>query len=238
MNYSDNTYYNYIPMINGFVYKWAMPDDYLRTILQELYEDARSYAYMHWLQVKHKFPTDEKQATNYYYHTVKLKLDTYLNKFYKHQIANSKMVKGIVTYERQTLSMTYIDEEVTINSKEVSVMDNALLLGLEELVTHIPEDEEVSIYKQLLTLFIEESEGRDKTIITMAIQNAMSFIRANPDVTLSKKSNCFDFQAIADELNMRTGTVNRAWQVYKARFLLRHPEVIKQLKDGSTEYLF
>lgn len=231
---NDKTYYDYLNLVDHFVRKWAEPDAYLHTIIEELIEDARSYAYLHYMEVHAKFPGEPDQANRYYHATVRYKLDTYLNYYYKGQV--QRRINGKMTRWAPPQAV-YLDAPVERDTENNngSILDTALFHGLPQLVTMPETPTFTGKHQEILTKYQLECTGRTREVVKLALKNALRYLDNHPDKPVSRSSGAFDFLSIGNQVGIKPLSANNIWMKYRKEFLERHPEVLDIIRQKDVE---
>lgn len=232
----DNVYYQWLPYVDNWVKRWASQDFDLRPRLPELIEDARSYAYLLWLEIAKKMP-DEVSAEKYYKSVVHKRLDTYMNKYYKNQYLyynkwSDKDGDRVIPYKT-----VYADAPIATTEKGVEVP----LWDVLPIDRPSPEDtyidnEEQRISRALIDVFIAYATPNIKPVIEEIVNNALTAMKKNPDIG-QKDKYFYDINQVALNHNMTYGSTIQAWNKHKKHFIRRYPAIIEYLQTNNVEAL-
>jgi hypothetical protein len=223
MTNDDSYYYNNLYAIDSYVKRWANATGF-RSSVQAIIEDARSYGYMYYMELLRRFEGDEVQVRNYYGKTVQLKLDTYLNSFYRGERWQGVMKNGIVTRFRETPFYVHLDAQDQYGetlAQNPPKGDTSLVAR----DTYFPED-----WSGHLATFVQEAPAPQQPVLRQLVQNALLYSDQNPDFGL-QNGRGLDVKGTADKYGLSQNQVRGRWERARTSYKQRHPEVLEALRE-------
>lgn len=223
----DKTYYDYLPLVKSFVIKWGMPDDQIRRMLDEVLEDANSFAYEQWAILKDRFKPDIEAASRYYVKTIKFKLIDYLNKFYKHKSYQDVESPNVMSFDDLMPCMedkiAYVDAYA---DDDIYFTENMI---------------DTRIHQEAITLLINELQNccsdnpKRQEAMAQLISGKIEYLLDHPKEQSSRGAR--SSYKITQTVFITMEELRTTWYQAKEKFKKAYPELKQYMTTGDDRYL-
>lgn len=226
----DAIYYQYLPMIIGYVRKVCNPDERIRHMTNEITSDCKSLAYVYYASLHKRFYDDPTAANKYYLATVTRKISDHIAHFYLCQ--NSEWYKKD---KYTTILFLSFDEDRADDGDREFALVNTLIahdsIDNSQLFANCDQE----IYQLLINALINCAPLRRRHLVNDLFADYIDYLDQSGTISICRKAG--NSIKIAKKHNTTKEIVHRTVALAKAKFKMLYPEAVEYLRTQDPDLI-